>query len=121
MIQMGLFHQRLSVIRERVKKGDYVNAHLNLKEHIEAEHHIGSDLAGLATAIQVYRRYLAELEQKLVAIQSTSNLPGKKVVEIALKKESEEINKIISAAEVEVTEIQALISKLRSEARIKLK
>lgn len=107
---MGLFHQKLREIVNRIEHAKIQEAYQILEDHINAEHTAEGDLAGLAVAIRSYQQKLLDLKEKL----------GKIRVGTKLTKFPEGVKQDIAAAQAELQKAVWLIYKLRREAKIKL-
>lgn len=106
---MGLFRKTLTDLGKLVDKKELVKARQVLDDHINTEHTTEGDLAGVAASIHVYQQKLLEAKAKLTALNAGSK-----------KTSAAEVKKDIATAQAELVKMQALISKLRSDARLKL-
>ncbi len=106
---MGLFRKTLRDIEKQVHLGRFVQARAALEDHINAEHTVEGDLAGLAAAIQLYRRKLLDAKTKLTLLNTNSK-----------KTTPAQIEEDLALARNELVKIQALISKLRNESKLEL-
>lgn len=108
---MGLFRRKLDVIEKLVQGKRIEDAYAVLDEHFNDEHTLEGDLAGLAAAIHTYQQQLVDLKGKFAILKHGSTRAPKII---------EEITGTIAIAKKEVVKIQAIIGKMRAEAKIKL-
>ena len=106
---MSLFHQKLKDIVKAIDNRRLEQAHQILSDHFNSEYATEGDLAGLAGALQSYKSYLQTAKDKLARLKGGG-----------LKTTSDSVKDTIANAEIELGRIIALISKLRSDAKIKL-
>ena len=106
---MSLFHQKLKDIVKAIDNRRLEQAHQILSDHFNSEYATEGDLAGLAAALQSYKSYLQTAKDKLIRLK----VGGQRTT-------SDSVKNTIANAEIELERIIVLISKLRSDAKIKL-
>lgn len=117
---MGLFQKTITDIYDKSQEGKFIEAEKILKQHIEAEHHFQSDLSGLQGALNAYSHELRELEEESGYLIRAQITRGKKTPasEEGLKQlfKTKTYN-----ARIQLTKIEALIMRLRKDAKLELK
>ena len=109
---MTLFHQKLEKMAKLVKEGKNDEAKGVLDAHIDADHHFMSDLAGLQGAISAYQQQLRNLRGWWGLFDNSPK---------TTKKSLATFEAMVKEAKNQLNSVNALIIKLRSEARLGLK
>ena len=110
---MGLFNDTLIDIYEASKKNRFTEAKKILDKHIEAEHNFQSDLSGLQGALNSYSHELRQLQEESTYLLSRKAANAKALQELFKDKTYN--------ARIHLVKIEALIMRLRQNARIELK
>ena len=109
---MALFHKTLTDIRKLVKQGKYDKARRVLNEHIKAEHQFHSDLSRLQGSISAYQHQLRNMQGWWQLSDNASKNTRKALADF---------ERMILEAENQLKSVEAIISKLKKEVKIKLK
>ncbi len=110
---MVFFHETLDSISQKAKEGKIAEAKRILDTHITSEHHFQSEVAGLQGALNSFTHELRELQsvsEQLLSRKTPSLIGVQEVFE-----------QRVYNAKLQLTKVEALIIKLRKEAKLNLR